>query len=278
MSKIIETLKVSSMEYKNKESGSEIDPQKQKSSHELTQQQLADIYFAGSEKIKKSDYPTVVKVVEKHNVLSVFPWIIAAASVFLMIVILVSNKRVFLDVKILDQRASSLRGVPEDPEGSQEAVDFNGQKSDMRVGDMFHMQDFSFEGAAKLKSLKDRTTLTLINSSVAPFARATLHFSSVMNLASSKIVFYAKGARGGENLAFALKDKDNVPAFSKNKIYPFPNNLTTDWQRAEIPIFSLAKEFDSKAVASLRFEFGSKDTENKSGDTIFVKDLQVIPL
>ena len=35
-----------------------------------------------------------------------------------------------------------------------------------------------------------------------------------------------------------------------------------------------AKDFDAKNVTSLRFEFGSKDTGNKPGDTVFIKDLQ----
>ncbi len=266
------------MEYKMKESGSEIDPQKQKTSHELTQQQLADIYFAGPEKIKKSDYPTVVKVFEKPGILLAFPWVIAAAAILLMIVVLISNKRIFVDVKVMDQRVTSLRAAADEAESPREISASKDAKTEMRLGDSFPIQEFTFEGAAKLKSVKDRVSLTLVNSSVAPFARATLHFNSLMNLAGSKIVFYAKGSRGGENIAFALKDKDNVSAFNKNKIYPFPNFLTTDWQRAEIPMSSLAKEFNSKAAASLRFEFGSKDTDNKSGDTIFVKDLQVVPL
>ena len=71
---------------------------------------------------------------------------------------------------------------------------------------------------------------------------------------------------------------NGMAAFNKNKIYPFPNNLTTDWQRAEIPMLALAKEFDTRTVVSLRFEFGSKDTDNKPGDTISIKDLQVLPL
>ena len=34
-------------------------------SHELTQEQLADIYFSSSEKAKRADQPLVIKVIEK---------------------------------------------------------------------------------------------------------------------------------------------------------------------------------------------------------------------
>ena len=73
MSKILEALKTSSMELKDKESNPETSPQTQKTSHELTQEQLADIYFSGSEKIKKSEYPTVIKVTEKPRPVSYVP-------------------------------------------------------------------------------------------------------------------------------------------------------------------------------------------------------------
>ena len=289
MSKILEALKTSSMELKDKESNSETSPQTQKTSHELTQEQLADIYFSGSEKIKKSEYPTVIKVTEKPRPVSYVPWIITSAVIFIALFILISGKRVFVDVKVMDERVAAMRAVQDDFETSQDAVSEpsitapetasnSKQKTVIHLGDKLPIQNFSFEGAAKLKSSKDRAALTLVNTSVAPFARAILRFDSPMNFVGSKVVFYAKGVRGGENIAFALKDKDNISAFNKNKVYPFANNLTTDWQRAEIPMFSLAKDFDAKAVASLRFEFGSKDTDNKPGDTIFIKDLQVVPL
>ena len=97
-------------------------------------------------------------------------------------------------------------------------------------------------------------------------------------MTGSKIVFYAKGNHGGENLAVAVKDRGNIKAFTKDKAFPFPNALTTEWQRAEIPLEGTVQAFDPKNVVNLRFEFGSKDTANKAGDTIFVKDLQVLPI
>ena len=258
MSKIIEALKAG------------------KTAHELTQQQLADIYFSGSDKIKKSDTPTVIRVIEKSHSSLLVPWLITLAALLIASFSLYSGKRIFIDIKVMNERATSLAAPENTSESGAETI--SGPSQALRLGDKLSMENFSFEGAAKLKSSKDRSGLTLVNSSVAPFARASFRFDSPVDLSGSKIVFYAKGLRGGENIAFALKDRDNVSAFNKNKLYPFSSALTTDWQRAEVPLLSAAKEFDVKNVVSLRFEFGSKDTDNKPGDTIMVKDIQVVPL
>ena len=276
MSKIIETLKTGVMEFRKKEADLADGSQKKKTDHELTQEQLADIYFAGSEKIKKSDTPTVIKVVEKSRSLLLAPWLIALAALLIASFSLYSGKRIFIDVKIMNERAAALTSPESISETDPEAVGKPAQG--LRLGDKLSLESFYFEGAAKLKSSQDRSGLTLVNSSVAPFARAVFRFDSPVNLTGSKIVFYAKGIRGGENVAFALKDKGNVSAFNKNKLYPYSNALTTDWQRAEIPLFSVVKGFDVKNVSSLRFEFGSKDTDNKPGDTIMVRDIQAVPL
>ncbi len=273
MSKIIETLKAGAMEFRKKNAQVVSDSQKKKTDHELTQEQLADIYFAGSEKIKKSDYPTVIKVIEKSRSSLLVPWLITLVALLITSFSLYSGKRIFIDVKIVNDRATALTAPENISETNQE-----GPSPGLRLGDKLSVKNIDFEGAAKLRSSKDDSSLTLVNSSVAPFARAILQFDSPVNLSGSKIVFYAKGLRGGENIAFALKDKNNVSAFNKNKLYPFSKALTTDWQRAEITLFNAAREFDVKNVMSLRFEFGSKDTDNKPGDTIMVRDIQVVPL
>ena len=218
MSKIIEALKAG------------------KTAHELTQEQLADIYFSGSEKIKKSDYPTVIRVIEKSHSSLLAPWLITLAALLIASFSLYSGKRIFIDVKIVNERATSLASPESMPEANSGAAESPSQA--LRLGDKLSFENFSFEGAARLKSSKDRSNLTLVNSSVAPFARAVLRFDAPMDLSGSKIVFYAKGLRGGENIAAALKDKGNVSAFNKNKLYPFSNALTTDWQRGEIPLFN----------------------------------------
>ncbi len=286
MSKILEALKASAKEFTQKQSAGESQPEeRKKTNYELTQEQLADIYFSGSEKIKKSDTPLVIKVIEKQRASSAVPWLLASVSFFLLALSLFTTKRVFVDIQIVDDKHpyfNRQENEPPIPAADKEAASSESSEpattQTFVLGDKISMQGFLFEGAAKLGSAKDKTSLTLVNSSVAVFARANLHFGAPANLTGSKIVFYAKGTRGGENIALAVKDRGNVQAFTKNKAFPFPNALTTDWQRAEIPLTDAVEAFDPRNVVSLRFEFGSKDTANKAGDTIFVKDLQILPL
>ncbi len=275
MSEVIESLRAGAREFSKKQS-METDPNpRKKTDYELTQEQLADIYFSGSEKIKKSELPLVIKVIEKPRTSSAVPWIITSIAFLITAFSLFSTKRIFVDIKVLDERGPYFAAL-QDATDSGYPANSTARNPQTETPDQYSFQNFVFEGAAILNSSKDKTALTLVNSSVAPFARAQLHFSPPLNLTVSKIVFYAKGTRGGENLAVALKDRRNILAFDKGKIYPFPGRLTTDWQKAEISVSDVVQEFDVKNVASLRLEFGSKDTKNKPGSTVLIKDFQIV--
>src|SRR3989338_4943888 len=207
MSKIIETLKHGAAEFKKK------------TSSDLTQQQLADIYFPEPGKVKTSEYPTVIKVTERQKQTPFIPWSIASLAVFLFFVSLFLNKKVFIDIKVMNDRATALVSQS-DPHSQLDEIQYTassceqanqaGSKTDIiHLGDKLPMEKFIFQGASTLKSSKNKSQLTLINSSVAPFARAIFSFEEPVNLTNTKVVFYAKGYRGGENIAFSMKDRDN---------------------------------------------------------------------
>ena len=265
MSKILEAIKASQK-----------DPSKGKTSHELTQEQLADIYFSSTDKPPKSEVPMVIKVIETPRWASLVPWVIAAVAFLITAFSLFSTKRIFLDFQLIDEKNPYWAAInnPDFSPEPQPTVPL--PPSANAEGRPISLEGVSFEGAARLKSSKNKQGLTLINSSVAPFARATLYFESPVDLGRAKIVFSAKGARGGENIAVAFKDAGNNLAFTRGKVYPFPNGLTARWQKAEISLLDSAPGFDKSRAANLRFDFGSKDTENKSGDVIFIKDLRVV--
>ena len=249
--------------------------QKKKAEHELTQEQLADVYFSSQEKRKKADAPIVLRIVERPGAASLIPWIITSVAFLITAFSLFSTKRIFVDIHVVDEkhpffRSTEAGGAPQAHEGFQSAG-----PSETLEGQRLSMRSAVFEGAAKLSSTSDKTSLVLVNSSVASFARASLAPEVPLDLTQAKVVFYAKGNEGGENLAFALRDKGNVQAFGKGKIYPFPDGLTTDWRRAEIPLKDAVQGFNAKNVTGLRFEFGG-NVRNKPGATVFVKDLQVV--
>ena len=252
----------------------------EKTGREMTQEQLAEIYFSATGKSKASEAPVIIRVIEKPRIASVIPWIITSLAFLVTAFSLFSTKRVFVDIKVLDEKSpyvvsQAAPGMSSDD--AQAPAPIEPSHYNEKDGNPVSLEEFVFEGAAYLKSSRDQNLLTLVNSSVAPFARATVNFDRPVNMRGGKIVFYAKGARGGENLALALKDEDNNQAFSRGKIYPYPHGLTTSWQKTEILLSDLSRDFDAKRVSSFRFEFGSKDTSNRSGDTVMIRDLQWFP-
>ena len=212
------------------------------------------------------------------KIASVIPWFITSLAFLITAFSLFSTKRVFVDIHVIDEKNPGFAGgqfwpqaaMPSGIEPKTQEREYYGESEKV------FLDDVTFDGAAKLNSTFDRSSMTLINSSVSPFARSTVRFDSPKNLKNGKIVFFAKGSRGGENLGVALKDKGNVLAFEKGKVFPFPQKLTNDWQKAEVPVKNTLQAFDPSQVFSLRFEFGS-NTDNKPGDTIFVRDIQIIP-
>lgn len=259
MSKIIESLKAGVRE------------QSGRSAQELTQEQLAEIYFSGADKTRRSDQPLVIKVIEKERVSPVMPWFIASIALLVTAFALFSTKRIFIDVRVMDDANLATS----DWSGPSKSAKDAAPRSE---GQPLSIENVVFEGAAKVRSGQSGRELSLVNSSVAPFAKASLFLNAPLDLSRSKIVFYAKGERGGENLAVAIKDADNRLGFDKGKYFPFPAKLSTEWQRAEITLTETPAGFDPQRVMSLRFEFGTKDADNRSGDIIKVRDIEAVTI
>lgn len=271
MSKIIEALKAHARDLPKKEESAP-----SKSGYEMTQEQLAEIYFSGTGKsVQKTDPPVIIKVIERPRMASLIPWIIASVAFLITAFSLFSTKRIFVDIHVVEEKSPIVARAEHEALSENTPGESSGESY---YGSPISFENTRFEGAARLNSSAEKNGLTLVNSSVSSFARANVNLPEPLSIAGSKIVFYAKGYNGGENIAFAMKDRGNVQAFAKGKIFPFPALLTTQWQKAEIPVGESVPGFDPKNVTSLRFEFGSKDTDNKPGDTVFVKDLRVVPL
>lgn len=273
MSKIIDALKTREV-VPPPIAGASKEIRVEKTSREITQEQLAEIYFSATGRPKPAEPPVIIKVIEKPRIASVVPWIITSLAFLITALSLFSTKRIFVDIKVVDDKTPYVV-TSGNVNGSEDiGMPREAEIPDEKEAGLASLQEFVFEGAAYLKSSRERNLLTLVNSSVAPFARAAINFERPMDLRGGKIVFYAKGSKGGENLAIALKDDENNQAFHKGKVYPYPRGLTTAWQRTEIFLKDVSREFDLRKVASFRFEFGSKDTSNRPGDTILIKDLQ----
>lgn len=276
MSKIIEALKAHARDLPKGPLET-----KEKTPYELTQEQLADIYFSGTSKaLQKHDNPVIIKVIERPRMASLIPWIITSVAFLITAFSLFSTKRVFVDIKVIDEKSPYLatlqNGAPSGEAALPRAAETQSPSEDN--GAAIKLDHVKFEGAARLRSAADNTSLKLVNSSVSPFAQASVQLVPSADLSGSKIIFYAKGGSGGEKLAFAMKDSANRQAFDKGRHFPFPDGLTTHWQKAEIPVSILSNGFDVDHVAALRFDFGSRDVDNQTDDTVFVRDLRIVPL
>jgi|GEM_PF-951755 len=290
MSKVVDSLK-RHIEPTRK-NGHSTELKAEKTTHELTQEQLASIYFSNTSK-GRQEQPVIIKVIEKPRMASVIPWIIASIAFLITALSLFSTKRVFVDIKVIDERlvntyqaqlqrlseiASTPIPAPKQEEPASEAPEALPPPLHQEPGTALSLNSFVFEGAAYLKSSRDESMLTLVNSSISTFARASLTLDPPIDMVDNKIVFYVRGSRGGEDLAVALKDYENIQAFPRGKIFPFEKGMTNQWQKVEIVLAETAQDFNGRQVVNLRFEFGSKDTKNKPGDTIFIKDLRVVPV
>ena len=280
MSKIIEALRRDPVEKSagsKKPTPNEQLIQVESTGRELTQERLADIYFSAVGKPKHSEPPVIIRVVEKSKAAASIPWVITSVAFLITAIALFSTKRLLVDVRVIDDK-TLLRSF-DDEQSSGATGDSTGTtQTGSQPSIALPLEDFFFEGAAILQSSKDSRRLTLVNSSVSPFARAVLRPSQSFDLSRSKLVFDVRGAKGGEKLGVALKDIGNVQAFKKGIAQPFTGGLSTDWKETEVFLLDLNEIFDTKRVASIRFEFGTKDTENHSGDTIYVRNLRLVPL
>ena len=155
MSKIIEALKVRSSARPDEgapvASAREISIEK--SVHELTQEQLADIYFSATGKAKTSETPVIIKITERPRSTSWIPWMIAAVAFLITALSLFSTKRLFIEVKVLDEKGPFVRSL--ENQKNEEGADVS-----TKAGSLAHkipVKDFLFEGAAYLNSSKDKT-------------------------------------------------------------------------------------------------------------------------
>ena len=280
MSKVIDALKREPSPKLAQQTPKGIIQEVQVESHgrELTQESLADICFSAVGKPKTAEPPVIIKVTEKNRAASAIPWVITSVAFLITAVALFSTKRLLIDVRVIDDK-TLVRSYDDEalPLSSPPASSVEESVATDTTQNI-PLDQLVFEGAAILQSSKDSRRLTLVNSSVSPFARAVYHPQRPLDLSKSKMVFEVRGGKGGEKLAIAIKDRGNLQAFKKGFFIPTPEGLSTEWQTSEVSLVDLNENFDLKNIVSLRFEFGTKDTSNRSGDTIYVRNLRIVPL
>lgn len=245
---------------------------------EATQDRLADIYFkarAQAPQAFSSERPVIIKVVESPRFLTVLPWVIASVAFLVTAFSLFSTKRIFIDINVVDDKnpfiETSREGRSDYPLPPFESEPRGGPDGPERLP----LKPFRFEGAGSQQSSAEKAGLRLVNTSIASFARATLHLPEPLDLSGRRLIFEARGINGGERLGVAFKDNGNLSAFAKGRIFPYPDGLTTQWQKAEVILADTVAGFRADRVSAIRFDYGQKDAGNRPGDIILVRDLRI---
>lgn len=288
----MDVLKSLRPESHSKETSSVSSASTPKSPYQLTQEQIADVYFPGAgTNPRKSDMPMVIRVVEPRPASYQLPWLITTIALFFCAFALFSTKKVMIDVKIIDE--ATLQSHPEalsQTEGSRitpnasEIIPLS-PKTSLTESKTFKTSPLKilpsqavFTGSGAVESHAEGDVITLVNSDSHSFAQCAFELDRPIDLSTTKLVFMIKGKRGGENLELVLRDTRNISSLMIGSIKPLSQPLGTDWQKVEMTFNNLEQtSFDLRHVAYFRFEFGSKRAGNRVGDTLFIKDLQFLP-
>ena len=119
-------------------------------------------------------------IIERPRLATYIPWILACLAFAATLFSLFSTKRVLVDIKVLDENSAFLHALDRRSLDEASALTPDNKTA---AANGFSVADFVFEGAAYLNSSKDKNgMLTLINSSVAPFARASLRLEPPLDL------------------------------------------------------------------------------------------------
>jgi len=286
MSKIIEALHQRIKPFKPDKPSPQAPPTSPHSptkSYQMTQKELADVYFGGlGPKTPSLPTPTVIRVIERKRTFIV-PWVLTGLVCVTAGALLFSGRRINIDVNILDEgtwrvREARIAGGSgfQALSGLARTAAGEGSLIPTEATDISPLR-FRFAGAAVLNSSREKTILTLANSSLSDIAYAAIDFKPPMSLAQHKLVFEARGESGGEKLEIIFRDTRNNSSLNVRRIEPFRSGLSTHWQLAEITIDETAT-FHRDSIVQMRFEFGSQRTTNPPQMTLFIKNIRSVPV
>jgi hypothetical protein len=224
----------------------------------MAQQELADVYFAGSAKPRPLPSPTLVRVVERRPAF-LWPWLFTLGILGLLLAALALNRRIFIDVDFVDAGARQARARS----GAEEA---------RRVAAL-DPGGFEFSQAAALASSRQSAELRLSYPGGPGPAYAAYAFRTPFDATAYVLEFEAKGSGGGEALEVVLRDRNHGTNLARGPIVPFPLGLGTDWKKARVAA-ERSEGFDATRIAQLRFEIGPRRTENPAGSAVWIRNVR----
>lgn len=238
----------------------------------MAQQELADIYFGGSGKTKQPPTPTMIRVSD-HKKSFLIPWVVTLVLLLLTVGVLLINRRVMLDVTIIDSATA---------EGRTGEVQDDGLRAVLRpakdpVGTIkVSPKKFLFSDGAITNSVKNDEVLILSGDDSEGLVYAYQSFRPVFRAVDYVLVFDAKGRSGGEMLEILFKDRKLKTSLNQGVLRPFPMGLSAEWATVSVMV-KLSEEFDAAGVKQMRIDIGSRRTGNPADATVFIRNVKWIP-
>ena len=258
----------------------------------MTHEQLADVYFPGNGKAHEQlPAPTIIRVADPQRSFFV-PWLITLLALGLSAFALFSTKRIAIDIRIIDDAGSAAAqtsaqttltppaAYPIQPKVSvppEAAILEPIASAELPEAITLSPLDFRFTGAAVLNSSRERSQITLANSTLSGLAYAVVDFDPPFQADRYALSFEARGSIGGEQIELIFKDVNGNSSLNWKNLMVFPEGLTTNWQPATIKL-QRSDFFNPQVIRQLRIEIGSQRTGNESDAVIFLRSLQWLPL
>jgi len=238
------------------------------SQYQMTQQELADVYFARSGKTAKPvPQPTLIRVEDKRRSY-MLPWIVTTLALVICSLALFSTKRVMISIQVYDSDAP----IQNSPSSRSSNVAAAGGSRQVRI----EPDRFGFSAGAESSSLVGKDSVTLSNRANRDQAYAVVDFDPPFNAKGYALQFEAKGEIGGETLEVILSDIRRQSSLNAGAIRPFPTGLTTRWEKAEVRVPSGAG-FDTSRIRQMRLDIGSRRTGNPSNTSIMIRNARWVP-
>ncbi|MDD3906297.1 MAG: hypothetical protein PHS46_07225 [Candidatus Omnitrophica bacterium] len=223
------------------------------------QEEIAKIYLKVSDKTKH----------RKEKRVPVFPWAIAAVTLFLAVVMFLFKSNIDVKIKILGEIPSFNTGTPDKFGSLREKGLYLIKGSEVNK---YLVEDAGFRGDARTFSKIDKDEIILCNARGNGWANYEITLKEPVDLTKLDIRYTARGETGEEYVAISIVDSDN-------RSYRIPKNITSklskEWQAHTINLKPLKNAVDLKNIVTIRFEFGSLTAGNSSMATIFIKDICV---
>lgn len=276
MSKIIEALERVGANVKpgvqRQRLGAEAPGRTESSSYNMTQKELADIYFSSSNKTKQPPAPTLIRVIDGRKTYLI-PWIITVITLIICCIAIFSGKRVMVNFSVVDGNESPA-ALNSDTRMTQD--DLSVEDADPRGTLRVPIKSLSLSDGAILNSVKEDENLILAGDASGRPAFAYLQYAPSFRAGEYLLSLEAKGKVGGEMVEVILRDKQYRTSLNQKPIRPFPLGLSKQWQRAEVEI-NVSEMFDANKTTLLRFSVNDEDQDNSSGSSVFIRNIKWKP-